>query len=335
MDDFFKPTVLTASINEMQSPQMVIYNRIFKGKEKFNPTDKLEFEVLSGSESILRNLTVFEPAQVTGKTGRKVVIVKAPRLADKKFIHTAELNGLRAYGEQLGFELFKQRIAREQKDIRNIIDRTIEYWSANALKGKILDSDYSTVLVDYNLPATHKLTLSGTDLWTDPDSDPLADIREFKRTIEEDSGAAITSWVAFIGYKVMDALLNHEGVRDFLKYDRGSQMAESGRIQRLAEVELIEYNVSFVDSTGTKRRFIDPEEFLLVGECEDVVSVPFAPIVDKNAPGGVGNVVSGKPVMYFSKSWDVEDPDGRWIKAESRPLPALQRPGAVVDAIVV
>ncbi len=335
MDELFRPTVLTASVNEMKNPQMIIYNRLFRGKERFQPTDRLAFDVISGSESILRNIAVYAPAEVSDKTTRKVVTVKAPRIATKRFIHTAELNGLRALGEKLGFELMKQRIAREQKDMRSMVDRTIEYWSANALKGKILDADYSTVLVDYNLPSSHKLTLSGTDFWSDESSDPLSDIRAFKRTIEEDSGATITEWIAFLGYKVMDALLNHAKVRDFLKYDKGSQIAENGRIQRLGEVEFIEYNASFIDAGGNKRRFIEPEEFLLVGVCDDVVSVPFAPIVDKRAPGGVGNTISGKPVMYFSKSWDEEDPDGKWIKVESRPLPVLQRPGAVVDAIVV
>ena len=60
------------------------------------------------------------------------------------------------------------------------------------------------------------------------------------------------------------------------------------------------------------------------------------PVVDDDAPGGVGNVTAdGNGVLYFSKSWKKQDPSGRWVKAEARPLPVLQRPGAVVDARVV
>jgi hypothetical protein len=56
-------------------------------------------------------------------------------------------------------------------------------------------------------------------------------------------------------------------------------------------------------------------------------------VIDEEAPQGVGNVGPGE--MFFSKSWTEKDPSGRWIKVESRPLPVLQRPGAIVYAKVV
>jgi len=74
----------------------------------------------------------------------------------------------------------------------------------------------------------------------------------------------------------------------------------------------------------------------LIGFCADLVDVPYAPIVDDDAPGGVGNIdAKGSGVLYFSKAWPEKDPSGRWIKAETRPLPVLQRPGAVIYAKVV
>lgn len=336
MDNLFKIRVLTIAINAMMAPSMRIYNRIFRGKEHMEPSDRLAFEIISGSETVLKNISIYAPAQVTDKTSRKVITLTAPRLSQKRFIHTAELNALRAYGEQIGVEQMSNRIAREQKDMRGMMDRTLEFWAANALKGQILDADLSTVLVDYNMASTHKPTLTGTSLWTNADSNPIERIRTFKRLIEDDSGANIDSWVAFLGYEVMDALLKHSAVLDFLKYDKGSQMAENGRIARLAEVELDEYNGSFLDASGARHRFIDSKYFMLIGLCDDIVDVPYAPIVDDDAPGGVGNIdADGNGALYFSKSWKEEDPSGRWIKAETRPLPVLQRPGAVVYAKVV
>ncbi|WP_028320382.1 major capsid protein [Desulfatiglans anilini] len=336
MDDLFKIRVLTAAVNAMTAPSMVIYNRIFRGKEHLEPSDRLAFEIHTGSQKILKNLSVYAPAQVRDKTGRKVVTLEAPRLAQKRLIHTAELNALRAYGSQVQAELMSTRIAREQRDMRNEIDRTMEFWAANALRGKIYDADLSTVLVDYGLDATHLVTLTNTNLWTHADSKPLNRIRAFKKTIEDDALTAITGWIAFLGSEVMDALLAHSSVLDFLKYDKGSQMAASGRIERLAEVELTEYNGSFLDDSNTRRRFIDEKYMLLVGLCDDLVDVPYAPIVDDEAPGGVGNIdENGNGVLFFSKSWKVPDPSGRWVKVESRPLPVLQRPGAVIYAKVV
>lgn len=336
MDDLFKIRVLTAALNALKSPSMKIYNRIFKNREHMEPSDRLAFEVISGSEKILKNISIYAPAEVTDKTGRKIVTLTAPRLAQKRFIHTAELNALRAYGKQFGLEQMKTRIAREQVDMRGIMDRTLEYWAVNALKGKILDSDLETVLVDYNMPASHQITLAGNNLWTSASSDPVNRLRTLKKLIEDDSGAAITGWLGYMGSDVMDALLQHTKVRELLKYGKGVQVAENGKITKLSEVELDEYNGSFLDDNGTRRRFIDEKYFMLIGLCADLVDVPYAPIVDSKASGGVGNIdAKGNGALYFSKSWEVEDPSGRWVKAETRPLPVLQRPGAVIYAKVV
>jgi hypothetical protein len=341
MDNLFKVRTLTAAINAMKAPGRRVYNRLFAPREHMELSDRLAFDIITGSEGILKSISVDAAAVVTTKTGMKTVTMTAPRLAQKRFIKTADLNAARAFGNQMAVATMKNRLAREQKDMRGIMDRTLEFWAVNALKGQILDSDLSTVLVDYNVNATHApvLTASGDweAVWTDTtNSDPIRKIRGLKRLIEDDCSAAITGWLAYLGYEVMDALLQHQGVLEFLKYDQGSQMAENGRIKRLAEVELEEYNGSFIDDEGTRRRFVGSDEFLLVGLCDDIVDCPYAPVVDSKAPNGVGNITSkGQGELYFSKSWEEEDPSGRWVKAETRPLPALQRPDAIVDATVV
>lgn len=336
MDNLFKIRVLTTAVNAMRAPGRKIFQRHFAGRTHMESSDRLAFEVVSGSEGVLAAVSVFAPATVGAKTGRKTITLEAPRLAEKRFIHTAEMNALRAYGEQQRVEMMEQRIRRELTDMRNIHDRTLEFWAAYALRGQILDADLTTVLVDYNLDATHKPTLAGGDLWTDAaDSDPVADIRTWKQLIEDDSGHEITRWTAWVGSSAMDALLNHTKVRELLQYARGQQIAEEGRIARLAEVDLLEYNSSFVDTGGSRKRFVPATGFILVGEGEDVFDCPYAPVVDDDAPGGVGNIgEGGQGQLFFSKSWQEKDPSGRWIKAETRPLPVVMRPDAIVFATV-
>ena len=336
MNELFLLRVLTTAINAIHAPSMRIYNRFFKGKEHLEPSDLLEFDIITGSQKILKNITIYAPAQVRDLTGRKTITIKAPRLSQKRFVATAALNALRAMGGKISLEQMKDRIARELKDIRNESDRTLEFWAANALKGKIYDSDLTTVLVDYNMAADHKPTLTGTALWTDAASDPIAKIREWKQKIDDDCAANITEYVAFMGKDVMTALLQNATVLNLLKYEAGRKMAEEGDVERLAGVSMSEYGGSFIDDGGARRRFINDDEFLLVGVCDDLVDMPYAPVIDDDAPGGVGNVdAGGNGALYFSKSWKKEDPSGRWIKGECRPLPVLQRPDAVIDSIVV
>jgi hypothetical protein len=336
MDNLFKIRTLTGSVNQMPAPERRIYNRLFQGKEHLAPSDRLAFDIITGSEKILATIKVVAPATITDKTSRKTITMTAPRLAHKRVIHTAELNAMRAYGSQIGLEQMKDRIAREQMDMKNMIDRTLEHWACGAMRGIIYDADLTTELVNYGLAVSHTPTLTSTDLWNDADSEPLTKIREYQKLIEDDSGTTITGWLAYVGSDVMDALLTHDSVLELLKYTSGVQIAREGRIGNLAGVEIVEYNGSFLDSTGTRRRMIEADHMLLIGLCSDLVDCPYAPIVDDDAPGGVGNVSDkGQGVLYFSKSWKVEDPSGRWIKVEARPLPVLQRPGAVVYAKVV
>lgn len=336
MDNLFKIRVLTTAVNEMKAPEMTVYNRLFRGKEHLEPSDRLAIEVISGSQKVLKNISIYAAATVTDKTGRRVITLTAPRLATKRHVATAELNALRAYGEQIGVEMMQTRIARELQDMRNEHDRTLEFWACNAMKGIIYDADMTTELVNYNMASTHTPALTGTDLWTNAASDPIKSLRGWKRLIEQDSNASITGWLAIIGYSAMDAILQNTAVLNLLKYEKGRKIAEEEDVARLAKTEIVEYTATFLDTKGTRHSFIDPEYCMLIGLCDDIVDTPYAPVVDDEAPNGVGNITAqGQGVVYFSKSWPEKDPSGRWIKVEGRPLPVLQRPGCVVYGKVV
>lgn len=333
MDSLFKTRTLTTSINALRAPGRKIFQQCFASKLNYQPTDRLAFDIVSGNETVLSNIKIDAPASVGVKTGRRTITTIAPRLAEKRLIHTYEINAMRGYGEQSSVELMSKRIAREQLDMRNMFDRTLEFWAANALRGKIYDADLTTILVDYGLSGTHAPALLLTNRWTDSSSNPIANIRAWKLLIEEDSGHEITGWRAYAGNSVMGALLNHSKVTDLLAFERGRQIAEDGYIVKLAGVTIEEYNGSFLDSTGTRKRFVEDDEFILIGEGADVFDCPYAAVVDEDAHGGVGQGGTGQ--LFFSKSWKEEDPSGRWIKGESRPLPVLQRPDAIVVATAI
>ena len=77
MDDLFKIRVLTAAVNAMKAPVMKVYNRIFRGKEHMDVSDRLAFDIITGSQKILKNISIYAPATVTDKTGRKTVTITA------------------------------------------------------------------------------------------------------------------------------------------------------------------------------------------------------------------------------------------------------------------
>jgi hypothetical protein len=314
----------------MRPPGQEICQAHFNGKRHGEPTDRLGFEIITGSEKVLKNLAINAPAEVRDKTDRKIITMSAPRLSQKRLIHTYELNAMRALGEVQGLETLQRKIAIEQDDMRSEFDRTIEFWCSRALRGQIYDSDLTTILVDFAMDATHQPTLLATERWSETTSTPIKDIREWKRLVELDSGHAITGWTAWVGYHTMDALVKHADIKGLLQYQQGPQLLGTGQVLYIAGVTIREYNSTFLDNTDTRRYFIEPNDFILVGEGRDVFDFPFAKVVDEEAPGAVGN--PGAPEFYFSKSWVEKDPSGRWIKVEGRPLPVVRRPDAIVRA---
>ena len=325
MDNLFLVRALTTAINAMRTPGGVILNRYFRPKAHAVLSSRFGFEVISGSEGVLKTIGVADPALVRDKTSRAFYPCEAPRIAPKKFISAAEVDSVRAFGSQISAELLESRIAKEQLDMRNEIERTLEFWAAHALRGQVLDSDLTTVLADYLFDADHTEVVGKPWNGDAEDPDIIGDIRRWKLMIEDDSGHTVTGWHAFCGYKVMNAIINDSSVRELLVFERGRQIAEQGAIVRLAGVTIEEYNGSFVTDSGTRTRFLDADEFILIGEGEDVFDMPYAPCVQEGA---------SPSDFFFSKSWSEQDPSGRWILAEVRALPVVQRPNAIVRATV-
>lgn len=329
MDNLFKTRILCETVNKITPVKTPILDRVF-GRKKLQITDLFAWDVVSGSEAVLKNLKPREPASIRAALGRKTVTCAGPRFAPKTFLSAADLNAIRAVGSQFAPQLMSAKVAEELTDMRSQIDRTREFMAAKALSGQVVDAD-GTVLCDYNFPVAQKPVLEGKQLWTDSESQVLINFRAWKKLIGQ-AVNSVNNFVAFASSTVMDALLTNEGVKDLLKYTAGNQVAEQGRIALLAGVEIEELLGSYV-AGGVRYDFVPDGYIALVGVAPENTAELFAPVIDLKDPNGVGS--GNAASMFFSKSWEEEDPSGRWIKVEARPLPVLFKPECIVWAKVV
>lgn len=330
MDSLFKTRVLCAAINKIKPVPTLILDKIFGAKE-FLVSGRFAWDIVSGSERILKNLKVHEPAQVANLTGRSTVTCSGTRFSEKRLITAADIADMRKFGEQFLPELLSARINRELTDMRSKIDRTREFMAAKALTGTVVD-DAGVTLVDYSFAGAHLPVLVNKNLWTDSESDPVKNLRAWKKIIVQAVGG-VDAWIAICGSEAMDALLVNPNVLSLLKYTAGNQIAEKGRIAMLAETDINEYLGSYLDSSNVRQDLIGAKYFALIGVSAQTAGEIYAPAADLEDPNGIG---SGNPAsMFFSKSWTEKDPSGYWIKVEARPLPVLYKPEAVVYAKVV
>jgi len=330
MDNIFQTRSLSAAINLIRPVPTVILDQVFNRKlRQLSP--RFAWDIYGASERVLKSISANEPAQVTAQEGYQTVTCDAPRFAEKRLIAAHELASMRGFGQQALPALLKEHIGREQAQMRRKMDLTREFMAAKALSGQVVD-DAGQVLVDYNFAAEQTPTLTGTDLWTDQASDPLKNIRAWKKQIAQSVGQ-VSKWVGFCGSAAMDALLDNGAVLELIKYTQGGEIASDGRIANLGGVAIYEYYGSYVDSTGTRQDLIPADRFVLVGVAEDGFAELYAPVVDFDSEFGAGQ---GKPGEVFSaKSWKTDDPSGRWLKVEARPLPVIMRPDSIIYAQVV
>lgn len=67
-----------------------------------------------------------------------------------------------------------------------------------------------------NYDANHKVTLSGTSKWSDPNSNPARDIRGWRESIRGTIG--VPGNVLLLGSKVFDTFVEHEQTKDKIKH---------------------------------------------------------------------------------------------------------------------
>lgn len=328
--DNFSPRRLTMAVNMMKPVKTPILDKVFKRKKR-SLTSTLVWDVKTASNTLMQSISTSAEATVRSGMGKTEVSCRAPRYAEKELISLDSLNDMRKFGDAAAPELLKERVADEQADMRASMDLTREFQAVKALEGKVVDKKGKT-LVDYKFPAEMKPVLAGTALWTDGASDPIKNLRAWKKLITRAAGAVVSEFVAYCGSAAMDALISNPKALEKLKYMLGKQIAEEGRVAKLAKVSIEEYDGSYTDDEGNVHDMIPENVFVLVGIVHDGAAEMFAPVLDLEAPGGVGK---GKEAdIFFSKMKDSWDPSGKWIKVESRPLPVLTRFIAVWAEVV-
>jgi hypothetical protein len=323
----WKPSVLTAAVNKIKPVRTDVLDRVFARKAP-QISENFAWDVVSGSETLMKNIKVAAPATVAQLNGKIHVTCTGPRFAEKRLITAEYLNGLRRFGADVQQELLQNEIARNQADMRAKLDRTREFQAVSALKGLVVDSDGNTI-VDYSLPGAQKPTLAGRDLWTDDESKPINNLRAWKKAIRDGVGNC-DSFFAFVGSTVMEALLNNPNMRELLKYTIGDQVAREGRIAHAAGIDFIEYDFSYLNGSGTRTRALGDSYMILVGVNPDMAAEYYAPPAIIGVEGGVGS--GGNASMIYSDSWEERDPSGRWIRVESRPLPVLFKTESIIYA---
>ena len=239
------------------------------------------------------------------------------------------------------------QLGKDLAELMDQIDRREEWMAAQALDlGKLTmtiksESDDKSVEVDFQMAASHKVTLAGNDLWDNALSDPLAKLAALSQVIRKDSGLS-PNVLVLDSTAACPAFLNHAKVQKFMDM-RAVDMGEIKPAELpdgLTYIGRLRYPGLFVDvycydewyedeTTGVLTPMV-PVKKAWLGTTRSANRTQYAVIQDMEAIEGGQAAVS-----RFPKSWTTKDPGVRWLMVQAAPLPTMKQPDAFVSVKVL
>lgn len=277
-----------------------------------------------------REMAPYVSPRIGGKTlkrqGFTTKNYKVPKIAPQRLITVDNISnrglGENIYSPKAPAERAAELLATDLDELDQSILRR-EEWACREvlLNGKIvMKGEGIEQEVDYNF--TNKAILSGTSLWTDPASDPLATLKKYRREIIQKTGQAPDVVVmssdsidAFLANKKIQDMFDkrHISVGEITPSVQSPAVTFIGKINMLG-LEIYSYDEWFIDDEGVEKPIM-PEKHILVAKTG----------MNKMAYGAVTQVEKGSHVTYEAarvpKVWTDEENDVTKIRVSSRPLP--------------
>lgn len=188
--------------------------------------------------------------------------------------------------------------------------------------------------LDYHVPDEHKEALTGTSVWTNENSDPLADIERWIDTLDTKPTRALTSRKIYRALathpKIIAAIFGKDSGRVVSQADLDAFMETHGYpvIRTYDE----KYKVQEANGTYTTKKYFPENKFAmfnddllgetLYGPTAEETRLTRDPAVDTSL---VGNVLAS---VYD----ETRDPVGTWTKAVATALPSFAAADEVFQA---
>ncbi|ABM28085.1 major capsid protein [Nitratidesulfovibrio vulgaris] len=296
-------------------------------------TDTAAVELEMYGKELAPFVTDYEGGTLVENTKREVQAIKTTRMRPKKQFRAADLLkapqlGRDPYNPGAPRDRILEAVTRELDDLKDRITKSLEWMAAQAMQGGIVISqDNIQRQIDFLIPASNKVTLTGTDRWTESASDPSGDFEEWNALVQE---SGFPANVCVMGDKAWTAFRKNPAIKEELDNKRIELGQLGPNVQRMYKgrvngIDIYHCGTTYTDGAGVSQKLLAPNKVLFTST-ELPTSLDFGLPADLECSG---------PVDIFSKSKMEDDPSGLFLLAESRPMPWPKIPNGIVIATVV
>jgi len=329
-------------IEQMKPAQSFLRDLFFSNDTVNHDTDTVDIDVIKGKRRIAPYVSPLLPGTKVERVGYTTNTIKLPYVKPKMELNAKHLlkrePGTTVYSDNMtpaGRAAYQ--LGKDLRELNDLIDRREEYQAAEALNAGTVtvSGEGQGFVVDFLMANGHKITLTGANLWNDSDSDPLKNLRTWRRLIIQDSG--INPDVVVMAANVVDVFLEHSKIQatlDNRRIDRGfiNPQALPNGVTYLGYVpeigcDFYAYDEWYIDPADDTEKAMVPDNKVWMGSTRAQNTRHYGLIQDLE----LGDFA----VSRFPKSWVVEDPSVRWLMLQSAPLMGLHHSDAFVSAKVL
>ena len=318
--DAFSVTSLTESINKVPH----VPGRIGKlgyFAEKPITTTAMFLETKDTSVSLVASAARGAPAPVKVGGKRSVIPISTVHLPQRATIGADEVQGIRAFGSETETETVQAVVNDKLEIMRRDLDATIEYQRIGAIKGQVLDSDGTSVLLDLfttlGVAQQTKSLVLGT-----AGTKVRNKVTEALRLQDAEMGNLIASGSRVLcSAQFFDALVGHSAVE--AAYDRWM----NGQFLRDDVRGGFYYAGVYWEEYRGKVGAID---FIAAGDAYMVPEGVPGLFVTNFAPADYMETVNTRGLPYYAKQELMDFNKGVALESQSNPISICTRPRAII-----
>ena len=229
-----KLETLNKLISKMDKAPDMFFSNLFPTVQY--DSDTIRWEIEYGSAGMTPFVAPGTVAPAVGVDGTGEASAKAAFYKEKMYFDEEFLNNMREPGSWATYQAAERKLARGTKKLDYRIQRRREWMMAQMfIEGGFtyMQKGGAKFTVNYGIPATHKVTLTGNDRWdvVHADSDPVEDIFDAKRILSDDAG--VSGLIAMCNSEVLKVLMFKKSVQDLLSksaFGNGDLFAQPAQV---------------------------------------------------------------------------------------------------------
>jgi hypothetical protein len=318
-NDAFAVSQLTGTINELpHQPGRIGQLGLFS--EQGISTTSVSIESLGTTLTLVPSAARGAPGKPVTNDKRKLRSFNCVHLPQRGAVVADEVQNLRAFGSETEVETAQNLLNRKFAKMKRNLDATIEWQRIGAIKGQVLDSDGTTVLLD--LFSDFGVTQQTLDFVLDNTATKVKQkCIDLQRLVEDELGGLQHTGVRVLCSRTFfDALTQHDAVVD--AYDRWMD----GQFKRETQREGFWFGDIWFEEYRGK---VGSQDFI---EANTAYAVPLG-VADLfetyYGPADYMETVNTIGLPYYAKQWAMEGGKGITLESQSNPLSLCTRPRSV------